>query len=74
MVNNFTFFLLLLVFAGQPVLYSADGVCQKCIRIREDNKKKTNPYEYYEDYIKAQKGGAAAEVTDAEEDKAQKKK
>lgn len=35
-------------------------VCHLCEVIREENKHKVNPYEYYEDYLKAQeaKGNA----------------
>lgn len=32
-----------------------EGVCKKCEIIREENKHKVNPYEYYEDYLKAEK-------------------
>jgi hypothetical protein len=28
------------------------GVCHMCEVIREENKHKVNPYEYYEDYLK----------------------
>jgi len=41
----------LTVFAGN------NGVCQKCIIIREENAKKHNPYDYYEDYLKAKENG-----------------
>lgn len=30
----------------------AEPVCHKCEVIREENKKKVNHYEYYEDYLK----------------------
>lgn len=29
-----------------------EPVCHRCEVIREENKKKVNPYEYYEDYLK----------------------
>jgi hypothetical protein len=29
----------------------AEGSCHKCEVIREENKKKVNPYNYYEDYL-----------------------
>ncbi|MBS4167804.1 hypothetical protein [Parachlamydia sp. AcF125] len=31
--------------------------CKLCERIREKNAKEINPYEYYEDYLEAQKQG-----------------
>lgn len=34
-----------------------NGVCQKCIIIREENAKKHNPYDYYEDYLEAKENG-----------------
>ena len=35
-----------------------EAVCPKCVRIREENAKKPpNPYEYYEDYLKAKESG-----------------
>jgi len=42
-------------------------VCHLCEVIREENKHKVNPYEYYEDYLKAQetKGSAATSTTPA---------
>lgn len=34
--------------------FASDGVCAKCVRIREENAKKPpNPYYYYEDYLKS---------------------
>lgn len=44
-------FTLLLTIASINV--TAEQVCHKCEMIREENKKKVNPYEYYEDFIKA---------------------
>lgn len=41
-----------LICAGK-ILHAGDGVCHKCEVIREENKKKVNPYEFYEDYRKA---------------------
>lgn len=35
-------------------LFAGDGVCKKCEIIREENKKKINPYVFYEDYLKAE--------------------
>jgi hypothetical protein len=32
----------------------ADGGCRKCQLIRSENATKTNPYPYYEDYLKTQ--------------------
>lgn len=34
------------------VLNAAEGGCKRCQVIREENKKKVNDYEYYEDYVK----------------------
>lgn len=36
----------------------AEGVCNRCEKIREENAKKgPSPYKYYEDYLKAEKEG-----------------
>lgn len=42
---------LCLMYSNAP-LAQAEEVCPKCEIIREENKKKVNPYEYYEDYLK----------------------
>lgn len=34
------------------LIAEAPPVCHKCQVIREENKKKVNPYKYYEDYLK----------------------
>lgn len=41
------------------IIYSQNGFadCKLCEKIREENAKKTNPYEYYEDYLEAKKNG-----------------
>lgn len=40
-------------FCASKICGAAEGpVCHKCEIIREENKKKVNPYEYYEDYLK----------------------
>jgi hypothetical protein len=41
--------LLLLSYASSV---TAEQVCHKCEVIREENKKKVNKYEFYEDYLK----------------------
>lgn len=50
------FLLMLCVFAASSLIADEDDapVCKKCEVIREENKHKVNPYEYYEDYLKAQ--------------------
>ena len=53
MRKNIPFFLSLALTCSSLVLQAEERVCPKCVRIREDNKKKVNPYEYYEDYLKA---------------------
>lgn len=49
----FTLVLAGIYFATANGLLLADPTCPKCEIIREDNKKKVNKYEYYEDYLKA---------------------
>jgi len=51
-------FLLLYLFYT-PTLFAA---CKLCEKIREENAKKTNPYEYYEDYLEDQKKEKAEEI------------
>jgi hypothetical protein len=43
-----------LIFVTIALFNSIDAfaTCHKCEVIREENKKKINPYEYYEDYLK----------------------
>lgn len=36
----------------QNMIAEEEPVCHKCKIIREENKKKINPYDYYEDYKK----------------------
>lgn len=51
------FLLMLSVFAASTLFADEEDdapVCKKCEVIREENKHKVNPYEFYEDYLKAQ--------------------
>lgn len=41
---------------------SGFATCAKCEIIREENKKKVNPYEYYEDYLKDHPEGPQRKV------------
>lgn len=43
---------LLAAFSFSEGLFAEGGSCALCERIREENKKKVNEYEYYEDYLK----------------------
>lgn len=46
-------------------LMANEGVCPRCVKIREENAKKPpNPYEYYEDYLKAKESGAVEDETE----------
>lgn len=50
-------------------LCANEGVCPRCVRIREENAKKPpNPYKYYEDYLKAE-GSHADEQEIPQEEK-----
>lgn len=61
-------FFILTIIISTTTLYGKDGVCQKCIRIREENAKKVNPYEYYEDYLKAKQTEPNGQTEVAEKD------
>ncbi|EFB42087.1 MULTISPECIES: hypothetical protein [Parachlamydia] len=64
----FTFLIGLL--SVQPV-YSD---CKLCEKIREENAKKINPYEYYEDYLEAEKQERDGSEIEFSEDEVQQKK
>lgn len=40
-------------------LLASPEVCHRCEVIREENAKQSNPYPYYEDYLKAQESAPA---------------
>lgn len=44
------------------------AACKLCEKIREENAKKTNPYEYYEDYLEDQKQAKAEEIDFSDQD------
>ena len=47
-------FFIINILCTKTFLLSNEGVCHRCELIREENAKQTNPYPYYEDYLKAQ--------------------
>ncbi|PJD95528.1 MAG: hypothetical protein CK425_08400 [Parachlamydia sp.] len=57
--------LILLSFFQTPALFAA---CKLCEKIREENAKKVNPYEYYEDYLEDQKKAKAEEIDFSDQD------
>lgn len=57
--------LVFLSFFQTPALFAA---CKLCEKIREENAKKVNPYEYYEDYLEDQKKAKAEEIDFSDQD------
>jgi hypothetical protein len=57
--------LILLSIFQTSALFAA---CKLCEKIREENAKKVNPYEYYEHYLEDQKEAEAEEIDFSDQD------
>ncbi len=56
-MKTLSFFFPFIIFGWVFCVFAEDGICKKCEIIREANTHKVNPYEYYEDYLRAQQSG-----------------